>query len=261
MKKPKLCILSGGFDPLHTGHIKMFEHARMIADKVIVCVNSDEWLIKKKGVPLLNIEERIKIIESIKYVDEAITFDDDEYGSACLGIKKVVEKYQDKYEYIFGNGGDRNINTTPSHEQILAESLGVKMMYGIGGENKTNSSSEIIKKYIDGVQQLEKRTWGTFRVIHNNEGYKVKSLIVEPGKKLSLQSHKYRSEHWIVVKGEAKTTVEIDNNRIEKIIKKNEYIYVPTGSIHQLENNGNTLLEVIEIQMGKYLKEDDIIYH
>ena len=84
---------------------------------------------------------------------------------------------------------------------------------------------------------------------------------MEPGKKLSLQSHKHRSEHWIVVKGEAKTTVEIDNNRIEKIIKKNEYIYVPTGSIHQLENNGNTLLEVIEIQMGKYLKEDDIIYH
>lgn len=258
MDKPKLCILSGGFDPLHTGHIKMFEHARSISDKVVVCVNSDEWLIKKKGIAFLDIQERLNIVNHMRFVDQAISFEDDEYGSACNGIAKVVETFGPGYHYMFGNGGDRNINSTPSHEQILSEHLGVEMVYGIGGDYKANSSSWILKRYLDSTQEFEERPWGSFRVIRNDLGYKVKSIVVEPGRRLSLQSHKHRSEHWVVVRGVATTNVETETSKVEQIVNPNESIYIPVGAIHRLSNNGTVPLEIIEVQVGNYLGEDDI---
>lgn len=256
---PSICILSGGFDPMHSGHIRMFDHAKAIADKVVVCVNSDKWLEKKKGTHFLSLDERLFIVGAMKSVDDAISFEDDEFGSACNGIRAVVEKYGSGFTYMFGNGGDRNINSTPSHEQVLGEKLGVEMVYGIGGDFKANSSSWILQRYVDHKQEFEERPWGSFRVIRTDNGYKVKSIVVNPGKRLSLQSHKLRSEHWVVVKGQATTYVETETSTETRKVQVNESIYVPIGGIHRLSNETQEPLEIIEVQVGQYLGEDDIV--
>jgi mannose-6-phosphate isomerase-like protein (cupin superfamily) len=96
--------------------------------------------------------------------------------------------------------------------------------------------------------------WGYFQVIEESVGYKVKRLVVEPGKRLSLQKHAHRSEHWVVVAGIAEVTVGDDTRRLAT----NQSAFIPLGGIHRLANPGEDLLIVIEVQYGDYLGEDDI---
>ena len=98
------------------------------------------------------------------------------------------------------------------------------------------------------------KPWGYFQILKAEEGFLVKEISVNPMGKLSLQSHKHRSEHWVVVEGEA--IVTIDENKYNLGI--NESIYIPLGSKHRLENNSKNNLKIIEIQIGKILKEEDI---
>ena len=100
-----------------------------------------------------------------------------------------------------------------------------------------------------------KKPWGYFEVLDTQEGYLTKKLYLKPNSKLSLQSHKFRSEHWIVVKGLA--IVTIDENKYNLNI--NESIYIPMASKHRLENNRENELIIIEVQIGERLEEDDII--
>ena len=99
------------------------------------------------------------------------------------------------------------------------------------------------------------RPWGSYQSVDNGERHQVKRIIVKPGRRLSLQKHHHRSEHWIVVRGAALVTV---NDQV-KAVHENESIYIPIGAVHQLENPGKILLELIEVQTGSYLGEDDII--
>jgi mannose-1-phosphate guanylyltransferase/mannose-6-phosphate isomerase len=99
------------------------------------------------------------------------------------------------------------------------------------------------------------RPWGSYQSVDNGERHQVKRIVVKPGGRLSLQKHHHRAEHWIVVRGAARVTV----NELVKIVHENESIYIPIGSVHRLENPGKILLELIEVQTGSYLGEDDII--
>jgi mannose-1-phosphate guanylyltransferase/mannose-6-phosphate isomerase len=99
------------------------------------------------------------------------------------------------------------------------------------------------------------RPWGSYQSVDNGDRHQVKRIVVKPGGRLSLQKHHHRSEHWIVVRGTARVTV----NELVKIVHENESIYIPIGSVHRLENPGKILLELIEVQTGSYLGEDDII--
>jgi mannose-1-phosphate guanylyltransferase / mannose-6-phosphate isomerase len=99
------------------------------------------------------------------------------------------------------------------------------------------------------------RPWGSYQSVDNGERHQVKRIIVKPGQRLSLQKHYHRSEHWIVVRGAARVTV----NDLVKTVHENESIYIPIGAVHRLENPGKILLELIEVQTGSYLGEDDII--
>jgi mannose-1-phosphate guanylyltransferase/mannose-6-phosphate isomerase len=99
------------------------------------------------------------------------------------------------------------------------------------------------------------RPWGAYDSVDNGERFQVKRLTVKPGAKLSLQMHHHRAEHWIVVKGIAKATCD----GVVTLVRENESIYLPSGAIHRLENPGKTELEVIEVQTGSYLGEDDIV--
>ena len=105
------------------------------------------------------------------------------------------------------------------------------------------------------IHKTEERPWGKFEIFATAKNYQVKRLTVYPKGKLSLQSHKHRSEHWVVVHGVATVT----NGEEEIILHENESTYIPVGHVHRLENTGETNLEVIEVQTGDYLGEDDIV--
>ena len=138
----KIIILSGGFDPIHIGHIKMFKAAKKMGNIVIVGVNSDLWLSRKKGKPFMLETERIEILKSIKYIDSILSFDDSD-NTACDLIQKVIQIYQnDNVEIFFGNGGDRTSKTTPEIE--FCNKNNIKMIWDIGG-GKIQSSSNLIE--------------------------------------------------------------------------------------------------------------------
>ena len=99
------------------------------------------------------------------------------------------------------------------------------------------------------------RPWGSYQSLDNGERYQVKRIVVKPGGRLSLQMHHHRAEHWIVVRGTAKVTVD----DLVKIVHENKSIYIPIGAPHRLENPGKIALELIEVQTGSYLGEDDIV--
>ena len=99
------------------------------------------------------------------------------------------------------------------------------------------------------------RPWGSYQSVDNGERHQVKRIVVKPGQRLSLQKHFHRSEHWIVVRGAARVTVDDQ----VKMVHENESIYVPIGAVHRLDNPGKIMLELIEVQTGSYLGEDDIV--
>ncbi len=139
-KKYDIVILSGGFDPIHKGHVRMFKAAKNMAYKVIVGCNTDEWLVKKKGKAFMNYAERSEIVKAFKYVDEVMAFNDGD-GSAIDLVMRVQGLYP-TFSIAFGNGGDRTEKNTP--EKGFCESYNIDMLYHVGG-NKVQSSSELIE--------------------------------------------------------------------------------------------------------------------
>ncbi len=138
----KIALISGGFDPIHSGHIKLVKEASNHGD-VIVLLNSDSWLQKKKGKSFLPFNEREIIMRALKYVIDVISFDDS--NKTCIeGIKKVIKNYP-KSKIFFANGGDRNNKTTP--ELNFCEENNIETIWGVGGNNKANSSSWILKEW------------------------------------------------------------------------------------------------------------------
>ena len=244
-----IVLVTGGFDPIHSGHIEYFKSAKKLGDKLIVGVNSDKWLVQKKGSTFLPLNERIEIVSNLSVVDETIEFEDDEYTSAANSIAGVVEKYPE-HKIIVANGGDRNSENIPEMK-MHGDDPNVHFEFSVGGNFKKNSSSWILKNWHGPKEQ---RPWGCYRVIDGSEDHKVKEIQVKSKSRLSLQSHSQRSEVWVVIKGEA--TVTVDEN--VSTLKVNDSVYIPTGSKHRLENKLNEPLHIIEIQTGSYFGEDDI---
>ena len=142
--KKNIIILSGGFDPIHKGHVRMFKETKKIGD-VFVGLNSDEWLIRKKNKFFMPFEERKEILESIKFIDSVLEFNDDD-GTACSLIQKIYNDFGKEYNVCFGNGGDRTNETTPEVE--FCSKNNIEMIWGLGG-GKIQSSSNLLKNWED----------------------------------------------------------------------------------------------------------------
>ena len=126
----KIVIVSGGFDPIHSGHIDYFNSAKKLGDKLIVALNSDEWLINKKDKCFMPFTERKIILENLCMVDDVIDFEDDDIGSATNALLKVKELYPSD-EIVFANGGDRNKENIPEMEVE-----GISFAFSVGGDDK-----------------------------------------------------------------------------------------------------------------------------
>jgi cytidyltransferase-like protein len=247
----KIIVVSGGFDPLHSGHIQYFKHARALGDKLLVALNSDQWLINKKGKFFMPFEERKAVIEHLSFVDSVISFKDDTHGSAVNALLKVKETYP--YDQIaFANGGDRNQDNIP---EMCVE--GIEFLFGVGGEDKKNSSSWILKKW---QYYQEDRIWGQFYNLFEEEKVKVKELVVYPNKGMSFQRHFKRSEIWMVSRGSCVVNFSKDHPRNKQSIQLNtfDHYLVPLGEWHQITNPFDMVCHIIEIQYGDECVENDI---
>ena len=247
----KIIVVSGGFDPIHSGHIAYFKSAREIGDKLIVALNSDEWLVKKKGKFFMPFLERKAIVENLSCVDLVIDFEDDELGSATNALIKVKEMYPDD-QLIFANGGDRNKDNIPEMSVN-----GIDFQFGVGGDDKKNSSSWILKNW---QYYYEERLWGSFYNLFEEDQVKVKELIVDPGKGMSFQKHFKRSEIWMVSKGSCVVNYSKDDPDNKQNIKLNKFDHylVPLGEWHQITNPFEETCHLIEIQYGEECVEGDI---
>lgn len=213
-----MVLVSGGFDPLHVGHVRYLQEASKFG-RLTVALNSDDWLKRKKGYAFMPWDERKAILEAVTGVYEVIPVDDSD-GTVISAIKALKPE-------IFAKGGDRNpLNCA---EYAVCQSLGVHFISGIGGTDKPQSSSWLVN-----------RQWGFYNVLSQGPGYKVKKLTVMPGKATSVQRHAERLEVWCFP-------------------NRGDIQVIPAGKTHQLKNETQSPLEVIEVQMGDYCGEDDIV--
>lgn len=252
-KKPNtVVIVTGGFDPIHSGHIEYFKQAKKLGTKLVVGVNSDDWLTRKKGKPFMPASERKAIIENLAVVDQVIEFDDSD-DTACDAIRKVLSHTSSNDQVIFANGGDRTKENIP--EMIFDN---VEFVFGVGGSHKMNSSSWILKQW---ETPETERSWGRYRELYNGKGYRVKELEVDPGKSLSDQYHLHRSEHWIVIEGigHLKQGATRTMEAREFFLVEGESVFLRPAQSHKLTNPGKTPLRIAEVWAGDYLSEEDIV--
>ena len=247
----KIIIVSGGFDPLHSGHIAYFKSAKDLGEKLIVALNSDEWLINKKGKFFMPFVERKSIVENLSCVDLVVDFEDDDLGSATNALIKIKEMYPDD-EIIFANGGDRNKGNIP---EMSVDNI--KFQFSVGGDDKKNSSSWILKSW---QYYYEERLWGSFYNLFEQDQVKVKELIVAPGKGMSFQKHFKRSEIWMVSKGSCIVNYSKDDpdNKQNITLNKFDHYLVPVGEWHQITNPFEETCHLIEIQYGEECVEEEI---
>lgn len=249
----KIVLVTGGFDPIHSGHIAYFQEAKKLGDLLIVGVNSDAWLARKKGSAFMPLLERTNIIRNLSMVNYVIDFNDHD-GSACHAIEMVRQSYP-RDEIIFANGGDRTDQNIP---EMRVADKNVKFVFGVGGFEKRNSSSWILEEW---RAPRTERPWGYYRVLHQpNKNVKLKELTVEPGQHLSMQRHQHRNEFWFVSEGEA-TVYTLNRKTDPELIGKfqqHQNLFISANEWHQLCNETNRPLKIIEIQYGNNCIEEDI---
>lgn len=289
----KIIVITGGFDPLHSGHLEYIKSAMRTSAFVVVGLNSDDWLIRKKGKYFMPFEERYEIVSSLYATGAVIGFDDTD-DTALNAIRKVRELCPEN-TIIFGNGGDRDLINSP---ETAIEDDNVEFVFGLGGDNKKNSSSWILEEW---KSPRTTRPWGYYRVLHNTQEktnrevdvdildraltsmsmhadipvsaieksylakiggqVKTKELTINPNQAISYQKHAYRNELWFISEGTALVNVS-DYSDIDTLNSKryNQYdtIQIPAGKYHKITNPTVNPLRIVEIQYGIYCEEDDI---
>lgn len=252
----KVVLVTGGFDPLHSGHIAYFKQAKELGEHLVVGLNSDSWLTRKKGRPFMPMAERAAIIKELACVDEVIGFNDDD-DTACAAIYQVLATKSSRWKLVFANGGDRTNKNTLEYK-MYSNHPDVEFAFGVGGSNKANSSSWILDEW---KTQKTERDWGYWRVLDDKpeKGYKVKELVIYPGKSLSNQRHFKRSEIWHVLDGVVKMETEWDNRKDVCHLQSNSRGYeIGVEVWHKASNPNGVNAHILEIQRGSECVEEDI---
>lgn len=252
--KNKTVAVSGGFDPLHVGHIRMFQEAKKLGDKLIVILNNDNWLKTKKGFVFMEQKERKEIIESFAIIDKVVITRhgiNDSDTSVCKDLEKLKPD-------IFANGGDRK-SEKDIPEVAICNKHKIKMIFNVGAGGKLQSSSLLVERAIKNKDRKNfiQKPWGGFENLKTGKNWHIKTIDVLKGKRLSLQSHKLRDELWIVLEGQGAAFVEdVESRKISNHkLKAGDKVFIPKGAKHRLA--AASVLKVVEISFGKF-DEDDI---
>ena len=245
-----LVVVSGGFDPLHSGHISYLKAARSLGHDLIVGLNSDDWLTRKKGRAFMSWAERSAVIQELKCVNQVRKWDDSD--DTAIGLLETIKSEFSNSTIIFANGGDRTATNIP---ELCV--YGVQFVYGVGGYSKANSSSWILQEW---TSPKTPRPWGYYRVLHEIDGTKVKELTIEPGQKLSMQRHSHRAEYWHVSSGQVVVNSSLDSgyNLPSVTLNQHDNYHVPVNQWHQLTNPFEVACKIVEIQYGTKCTESDI---
>jgi D-beta-D-heptose 7-phosphate kinase/D-beta-D-heptose 1-phosphate adenosyltransferase len=254
----RVVLVTGGFDPLHSGHLAYFKAAKALGDTLVVGINSDSWLKRKKGRSFYTWDERFQLIKNLEMVDYVIEFNDDENNS-INAIKQATQTFPSA-KIVFANGGDRTAENIP--EMGLLDDIRYKenleFVFSVGGDNKMNSSSWILEEW---KAPKTTRAWGYYRVLHEQgKEIKVKELTVGAKTCLSMQRHKDRAEHWFVAEGTA-TVYTLNAGTDMDLVgtyDKFESLHISKEQWHKLCNETDQPLRVIEIQYGENCIEEDI---
>lgn len=242
-----IVAVSGGFDPIHIGHIELFRQAKALGDELVVIVNNDNWLRMKKGFSFMPESERIALIATLPFVDRVVltnhTPDDKD--------RSVVQSLREIHPHIFANGGDRGEANTPEAE--FCEGAGIQMAYGIGG-GKIQSSSWMLARALEQTQNFN-RPWGSYVNHAGGHDWHLKTLRVSAGARLSLQKHRLRDELWILVNGDATVFIGESAESLQSHqLTKHEPFHVAAGTLHRIQSrHGCTIIEIIN---GEYLEGD-----
>ena len=244
-------LVTGGFDPIHKGHIEYFKEAKLLGDKLIVGLNSDHWLTRKKGKPFMDLENRAMVIQSLNMVDEVIIFNDED-NTSCHAIHQALQFYD---EVIFANGGDRLISNIPEYEKYSNDER-VKFVCNVGGD-KTESSSWLLDKW---KSPKTLRKWGYYKDLYLGKGFKVKELVIKPFSCLSMQRHEYRSELWNLVSGSAEVHLGLGEQKMIYELHNDASCLIEKGEWHMGCNMTDKPAHIVEIWRGNTdkLSEKDI---
>jgi cytidyltransferase-like protein len=256
----KIIAVSGGFDPVHIGHVRMFEEAKKLGTHLVVIINSDEWLKRKKGFAFMPEKERAELIKKFAAVDDThVHYSDDIHVSDALRDYTMEIDGERHPIHIFANGGDRKNEADIPEAQVCKEK-DIEMIFNVGAGGKVQSSSWLTDAVKGGKLPYEEtRPWGGFTVFERTDSRWIKTLVFTPGNRFSLQTHRYRSEMWICVEGELQAQRgKLENG--EPVITETvtltvgDTFFIPVGDVHRLgSNTGGT---VVEVAFGDAIEED-----
>jgi cytidyltransferase-like protein len=246
-----IVVVSGGFDPVHKGHIALFEEAKKLGDKLIVALNSDKWLARKKGRSFMMYEERALILRNLKMVDDVLAFNDKD-DTAIDALRRVRDHYPND-AIVFANGGDRSAGNTP--EQSVPD---IEFVFGVGGVEKKNSSSQLVRNFRFGMCYTD---YGYYNVVYQDSNCRVKEVSLEPSHAMTLGRHMKKSEFWFVMNGSCTVDYaweESLGNINSRELDAHQHFYVPMGQFHALRNDSKRkACKLMVIEYGNAMKADE----
>jgi len=246
-----VAVCSGGFDPCHSGHLSYFRSAKSMADILVVGVNSDEWLSRKKRQPFLGFDERAVLLKEIRSVDAVLGFDDTD-DSACDLLLKVREMYPTAH-IMFCNGGDRDATNIP---EMGIQDSDLSFHFSVGGRHKINSSTRLLSNW----QNIAiEENWGEYVILNEHPDGRVKLVTVNPGCSTPLVRHRNRDETLVFMTPGAHVLLDDGEGELEKLLPQAlDAIKVSALAAHQIFNTTDQPVKFIEYQKGA-CREDDII--
>lgn len=247
---PKVVAVSGGFDPIHIGHVRLMQEASQLGDELVVIINNDNWLRHKKGFVFMPETERAELISHFPYVTRVVLTDHPE----VITDRSVCSTLRELRPDVFANGGDRGPDGDPVPEVLLCNELGIEMVYNVGSGGKVQSSSWMVDNSLDNKRTFQK-PWGKYMNHASGTGWHMKTLHLNPGSRLSLQRHQKREELWVLVEGDATACVGEEVETCEDVpLVPGELMRIPKGHIHRLSSVGGAT--VVEVMRGEYDEED-----
>lgn len=238
----KTVAVSGGFDPLHIGHVRLIKAARELGDRLVVILNNDNWLLKKKGYTFMNEQERKEILLAFPFVDEVV-ITSHQKNDEDMSVSETLRVVQPD---IFANGGDRNEeNAKDPHSSLYrdihtCEELDISMVFNVGEGGKIQSSSWLADALRTKGIPME-RPWGSMVLYAHGENFWLKTITVKPGSRLSLQKHTKRGELWMCIEGEVYAVIDGE----QTTLKPYETVRFEKETPHRLgSESGGTIIEV-----------------